>query len=104
MRADLVLVSVDAPHLFPVYNPYSALVYGANSSDVSLVMASGETLVRGGKLTRLDMRGGEGAAAGADGAVYAECGRNTRTSFETARGKFEKDTNIPTHLKRANMD
>ena len=56
MRADLVLVSVDAPHLFPVYNPYSALVYGANSSDVSLVMASGETLVRGGKLTRLDMR------------------------------------------------
>ena len=56
MRADLVLVSVEAPHLFPVYNPYSALVYGANSSDVSLVMASGETLVRGGKLTRLDMR------------------------------------------------
>ena len=56
MRADLVLVSVDAPHLFPVYNPYSALVYGANSSDVSLVMVSGETLVRGGKLTRLDMR------------------------------------------------
>ena len=56
MRADLVLVSVDAPHLFPAYNPYSALVYGANSSDVSLVMASGETLVRGGKLTRLDMR------------------------------------------------
>ena len=55
MRADLVLVSVDAPHLFPVYNPYSALVYGANSSDVSLVMVSGETLVRGGKLTRLDM-------------------------------------------------
>ncbi len=40
---------------FPVYNPYSALVYGANSSDVSLVMVSGEVLVRGGKLTRLDM-------------------------------------------------
>ena len=55
LRADMVLVSVDAPHMFPVYNPYSALVYGANSSDVSLVMVSGEVLVRGGKLTRLDM-------------------------------------------------
>lgn len=51
----MVLVSVDAPHMFPAYNPYSALVYGANSSDVSLVMVSGEVLVRGGKLTRLDM-------------------------------------------------
>lgn len=55
LRADMVLVSVDAPHMFPVYNPYSALVYGANSSDVSLVMVSGQVLVRGGKLTRLDM-------------------------------------------------
>ena len=55
LRADMVLVSVDAPHMFPVYNPYSALVYGANGSDVSLVMVSGEVLVRGGKLTRLDM-------------------------------------------------
>ena len=41
--------------MFPVYNPYSALVYGANDTDVSLVMVSGEVLVRGGKLTRLDM-------------------------------------------------
>ena len=91
LAADLVLVSVDAPHLFPVYNPYSALVYGANSLDVSLVMASGETLVRGGKLTRLDMR--EAKAAGADGAVYAECGKIRGHHLTTE----SKNTNIPTH-------
>lgn len=55
MRADLILVSTDAPHMFPVYNPYSALVYGANSSDVRYVMAGGRMRVRGGVLTQLDM-------------------------------------------------
>ena len=55
MRADMVLVSVDAPHMFPVYNPYSALVYGANSSDVRYVMAGGKMRVRDGVLTQLDM-------------------------------------------------
>ena len=55
MRADMVLVSVDAPHMFPVYNPYSALVYGANSSDVRYVMAGGKMRVCDGVLTQLDM-------------------------------------------------
>ena len=55
MRADMVLVSVAAPHMFPVYNPYSALVYGANSSDVRYVMAGGKMRVRDGVLTQLDM-------------------------------------------------
>lgn len=55
MRADLILVSTDAPHMFPVYNPYSALVYGANSSDVRYVMTGGRMRVRGGVLTQLDM-------------------------------------------------
>ena len=55
MRADMVLVSVDAPHMFPVYNPYSALVYGANSSDVRCVMTGGKMRVRDGVLTELDM-------------------------------------------------
>ena len=77
----------------PVYNPYSALVYGANSSDVSLVMASGETLVRGGKADAARHAGGEGAAAGADGAVYAECGK-IRGHHLTNESK---STNIPTH-------
>lgn len=55
MRADLVVVSTQAAHLFPVYNPYSALVYGANSSDVDLVMTAGEIRVHGGRVLGADL-------------------------------------------------
>ena len=48
--ADLVLVSLDRPSLFPLYNPYSALVYGACAADVDMVMTGGVIRVRGGKL------------------------------------------------------
>lgn len=51
LRADMVLVSTQAASMFPVYNPYSALVYSANASDVDTVMANGVLRVRGGKLT-----------------------------------------------------
>ena len=50
MRADVVLVDTDSPSLFPVYNPYSALVYGASAADVRLVMVSGSVRVRDGHL------------------------------------------------------
>jgi len=33
-RADFIAVSLDRPHLQPVYDPYSHLVYAARSSDV----------------------------------------------------------------------
>ena len=50
MQADLSVVSLDAIHMFPVYNPYSALVYGANSSDVSHVMVNGRLCVEDGRV------------------------------------------------------
>ena len=56
MRADMALVSLDGVNMFPTYNPYSALVYGANASDVEMVMAGGEIRVREGRLTGLDLR------------------------------------------------
>lgn len=56
MRADLMVVSTQAPHMFPVYNPYSALVYGANSADVDLVMTGGEVRVRAGELVDIDLK------------------------------------------------
>lgn len=55
MRADLMLVSLEGVNMFPVYNPYSALVYSANSSNVDLVMTGGEVRVRGGRLTGIDL-------------------------------------------------
>lgn len=57
MRADMVLVSIEGANMFPTYNPYSALVYCANTSNVDVVMASGEIRVRGGRLTRTDLPG-----------------------------------------------
>ena len=54
-RADLTLVSVDRPSLFPLWDPYSALVYGAGAADVSLVMTGGVIRVREGKLTGADL-------------------------------------------------
>ena len=55
MRADMVLVSLDGVNMFPAYNPYSALVYGANPSNVDTVMTGGEIRVRKGKLTGIDL-------------------------------------------------
>lgn len=46
MQADMVLVETDSVNMFPVYNPYSALVYSANSSNVRTVLAQGRVVVR----------------------------------------------------------
>ena len=53
-RADIIVVDFNKPHLTPVYNPYSHLVYAAKSSDVRDVVVNGELLVAGGKLTKAD--------------------------------------------------
>ncbi len=54
-KADLILVSVDRPALYPLYNPYSALVYGTCAADISLVMTGGVIRVRDGKLKNADL-------------------------------------------------
>jgi cytosine/adenosine deaminase-related metal-dependent hydrolase len=40
-RADIILVDMDKPHVTPMYDPYSSLVYSAKSSDVSCVLIDG---------------------------------------------------------------
>lgn len=49
-RADIILVDLEGPHVTPMYDPYSCLVYSAKSSDVSCVMVDGEILVQNKKL------------------------------------------------------
>lgn len=51
MKADLTLVSLDSVSMFPVYNPYSALVYSASARDVDTVIVNGRVLVEGKKTT-----------------------------------------------------
>lgn len=55
MRADIVLVETDSVSMFPVYNPYSALVYSANASNVEAVMTGGVLRVRDKRLTQIDL-------------------------------------------------
>lgn len=54
-QADLVLVETRSPNMFPVYDPYSALVYSANPSNVEEVYVAGECLVKDKKLLKADM-------------------------------------------------
>jgi len=48
-KADLILVDFRKPHLTPVYNPVSHLVYACNGEDVDTVICDGKILMRGRK-------------------------------------------------------
>jgi len=52
--ADLVMVNLSKPHLIPLYNIYSHIVYAMRSSDVEMVMVDGKVVVNDGKLTTAD--------------------------------------------------
>lgn len=54
-EADIVLVETDSVNMFPVYDPYSALVYSAVSSNVRDVYVAGRLLVEEKKLVHADM-------------------------------------------------
>ena len=49
-KADIIIVDVNKPHMVPMYDPFSSLVYSAKSSDVSWVMVDGIVRVRDGNL------------------------------------------------------
>ena len=55
-RADLILIDAAAPHLAPAPDPFSAIVYAARPTDVTLTMVDGEVLVRNQQPVRLDAR------------------------------------------------
>ena len=60
--ADLIRISVDRPHLVPLYEPRSHLVYAVRGDDVTDVMVAGRWLLRRGVLTTLDEAGVKEAA------------------------------------------
>jgi 5-methylthioadenosine/S-adenosylhomocysteine deaminase len=54
-KADIVLVNFDKPHLHPVYDEISHLVYAAKASDVETVIINGKIIMENGKLTTLNL-------------------------------------------------
>jgi 5-methylthioadenosine/S-adenosylhomocysteine deaminase len=53
--ADLIVLDLDRPHLTPVYDPVSHLLYSARASDVRDVFVGGKQIVDRGRLTTLDV-------------------------------------------------
>jgi len=52
--ADLVMADLNKPHLMPLYNIYSHIVYSMRPSDVEMVMVDGKVVVNDGKLITAD--------------------------------------------------
>ncbi|UJW87626.1 amidohydrolase [Devosia sp. SL43] len=53
-QADLIRVSLVAPRLHPIYDPYSMLVFAASPSDVTDVIVAGRWLKRDGTVQTLE--------------------------------------------------
>lgn len=54
-KADVIVIDARRPHLVPVYNPVSHIVYAAQGSDVRDVLVNGRLLVKDRKLLTVDL-------------------------------------------------
>lgn len=54
-KADLIGLDLNKPHLTPMYNIYSHLVYAASAADVILAIINGRLVMQAGELLTLDV-------------------------------------------------
>lgn len=54
-RADIIVIDTNRPHLTPMYNPYSHLVYAARGSDVVYTIINGRLAMEERRLLTLDL-------------------------------------------------
>ncbi|MFZ6016402.1 MAG: amidohydrolase family protein [Nitrospirota bacterium] len=52
--ADLVMADLNKPHLIPIYDIYSHIIYAMRPSDVQMVMVNGKIVVNNGRLYTMD--------------------------------------------------
>ena len=55
-KADIIILNLDQPHLTPLYNIYSHLVYAARGADVTRVIIHGRTVMKDRELLTLDLK------------------------------------------------
>ncbi len=55
LKADLIVIDLHQPHLTPVYDPYSQVVYAATGADVTTVLVDGRLLVQDRRLLAFDL-------------------------------------------------
>jgi 5-methylthioadenosine/S-adenosylhomocysteine deaminase len=53
-KADIITVDLEKPHLVPLYNPLSTIVYSASGADVKDVIVNGKVLMKNRVFTSLD--------------------------------------------------
>ncbi len=54
-RADIIIVDTQSPHLVPMYNPISHLVYSVRGSDVTTSVINGTVVMEDRRLLTIDM-------------------------------------------------
>ena len=54
-QADLIIIDTCKPHLVPMYNPVSQIVYAASGADVNDVIVSGKIIVHNREVLTLDV-------------------------------------------------
>ena len=54
-KADVIVIDIRKPHLVPIYNPISHMVYAAQGSDVQDVIVNGRLLVKDRKLLTINI-------------------------------------------------
>ena len=54
-RADLIVVDIDQPNMYPVHNMLNNLVYAASGTDICLTMADGKVLYEDGTYPTIDI-------------------------------------------------
>jgi len=55
MRADLIIVDLNKPHLTPIYDEYSHVAYAMSGSDVTTVMIDGTIVMEDRRLLTIDI-------------------------------------------------
>ncbi len=54
-KADIIVIDTSKPHMVPMYNPYSHLVYSANGSDVSATIIDGNLVMKDRKILKMNL-------------------------------------------------
>ncbi|MFA5359399.1 MAG: amidohydrolase [Patescibacteria group bacterium] len=53
-KADIITINLNKPHLTPIYDPYSHLVYCVNADDVENVIVNGKVIMKNREVKTLD--------------------------------------------------
>jgi len=54
-KADVIVIDCQQPHMIPMYNPYSHLVYVASGADVRTVLVNGRVVVKDRRVLTFDV-------------------------------------------------